>query len=342
MRDSRRRLGVSTVIALGITGTMLLPRSGVAQESPRVDLELGESPAYRASETAGYPAGVVPWDIYVPATVSSDRECDELGYTSRRRNLFDGRVGLNRQEAGSEKRSGPIQRVEFGGPQVFGDPGEKVILSARAWCRIGAAVFSSAPVTKRFEIPSHSCEAGPLRVMSLRGSAWREDQNVINKRVPLYRGHFLITAYDAWLGRRGRVVFGAHECNGFTVALSGTADFSPGTYVRRGLGDPTWVDGDAHVLFNGDRHAGGIEMAQNGVVVPLQQPGVVRFRVDLSPPGGPRRSRVRVLHGAVAVAGWPRRSFVTVLTGQSLPCGARRAASAGLTPLLIDSASAKS
>jgi hypothetical protein len=254
------------------------------------------------------PLGRRQWDVGFRVTVSSDRTCDQLRFTYRAADLFDGTLGLDRTYGGGDATSKPAQTAGFDVVSSNANTGDTIAFTATGFCILGGASFQSQPLRLRIPIPPHSCDEGPLRVLRLHGRAWREDLQVINKRVRLRTRHFIREAYTGWLARRSRIVFGAPKCDGFRIALRGGRAFLPGAYQRHGSGVMTATGRGALARFVGDQHAGGIE-TENALVRPAGRPAdarrVASFEVYSYPRKAGRLTRVRVFRGVVSVQGGP-------------------------------------
>jgi hypothetical protein len=241
------------------------------------------------------------WEVDLRVKVSSDRACDRLSYSYRTQDLFDGRSGGHRSYAGRGETFESMQTADFGAIQGTGSAGDTILFTATGSCSLGGANFLSPPARLRVTIPPRSCDAGPLRILRLTGHAWREDLNVLNKRVPLYAGHYVWEPYTAWLARGGRIAFGAPECAGFRISLRGGREFFPGSYERRRRGGETGIGRGALARFVGDRHAGGI--ATEDALVVSAGSRVATFEVYSYPERIGRLTRVRVVRGAARVWG---------------------------------------
>jgi hypothetical protein len=287
--------------------TLTLPAAGSAVGAgDSVTLTISRS-AFRPDEGTGLPAGRMYWFFDYVLFVQSSAPCTSFGLDYAYRILADGRLEqpsahyeghLDVEEAG--------RSTTFRVPVGFGpSPGEVVALRAAAVCRTEAGAVRSGPATKRVLIPPHSCELGPLRVLRLKGRAWREDTAEINRMVPLQKRDFVWSAYGGRLGRRSRIVLGAPDCRGFRVAIRGAGFFTAGAYAKRGRGEFTTIDLGASARFRGDQHAGGME-TQSALVWPKgRRFGPIRIAEFEVVPQAGRETRVRVFRGAAWVAAGP-------------------------------------
>ncbi len=296
------KLGVAIVFAVAL---LLGGTRGASADRERIDI--GIRVTVRPDSEDSNPLGGRQFLVRFTVRVAAGRTCDELRLAYRYRILFDGRLDRNQQQRARNavsSASGAAFTIDVPGPFA----GETIPLEATGECVTGTAVERSRRSTRTVRIPPHSCEQGPLRVFRLRGSAAREDLAVLNKPVPLGKGDFVLTAYTAWLGRRSGIVFGAPQCHGFRIALSGRGAFFPGTYGRRQRGSVTGIGSGQQARFVGDQHAGGIE-TENALITPTGRRGgplrlaafdVFSFRRRVA-----RLTRVRVLRGAAWVSGGP-------------------------------------
>jgi hypothetical protein len=282
---------------------LVLAGLAIAEDAPHVTVTIAASEPRPDPEDSQNLLGRRHWEVDFRVSVSSDRTCDRLGYAYRTRDLFDGRLGLHRTYAGSDTRAA-AQTANWT-IQGTGGAGDTINLWVRASCIVGGSEFHSTPASVRATIPPHSCNGGPLRVSGLTGHAWREHLDVLNRRLPLYLGHYLWEPYTAWLGRRARIEFGARECGGFRIALRGPGEFYPGSYERRGRGGETTLGRGMLARFLGDRHAGGI--ATESARITTAGTRVATFDVYSYPAA--KRTRVSVLRGTARVSGKGARSM---------------------------------
>jgi hypothetical protein len=296
------RHGVAIAVAIA-----LLIGAPRADTAGRAGIEVDVRVTVRPDSEDSNPLGGRQFLVRFTVRLAAGRTCDELRLAYRYRILFDGRLDQNQQQRATStvgSASSAVFTIDPPGPT----PGETIPLNATGECVAGSTVERSARATRTVQIPPHSCEQGPLRVLQLRGAAAREDLAVMNKLVPLRRRDYVLTAYTAWLGRGGRIAFGAPQCDGFRIALRGGGFFFPGTYARRYSGNVTGVARGQHARFVGDQHAGGIE-TENALVTPTGRrfgpPRLSSFDVYSFPRRVGRLTRVRVLRGAAWVSGGP-------------------------------------
>jgi hypothetical protein len=297
-----------TVGALTIVATLTAAEPSASGQSPRVMISARVVGPRPDPEDTANPLGRRQWDVGFDVVVSAEQTCDQLRYAYRTVDLFDGRLGLDGTYAGGTETSEAAQRADFGVTPSSADAGDTIVFTATGFCSLGGMSFRSAPVRLEVPIPPHSCDEGPLRVLRLHGRAWREDLERVNRRVPLHAGHYVWEVYTAWLGRGGRIVFGAPVCNGFRIWLRGGRVFFPGAYQRHRRGVVTGIGLGALARFTGDQHAGGIE-TENALVGPRGRRSgpsrVAKFDVFSYPANVGRLTRVRVLRGAAWVWGGP-------------------------------------
>lgn len=293
-------------VAVAVAVALLLGAPGGTRAGGGVNVTVRAT--VRPDPEDSNPLGRREYLVRFNVRVDADRTCDELRLAYRYRILFDGRLDQNFRHAGTQtvhSASGAVFAIDVGfGPSA----GETVPLEATGQCMAGPAVVESKEVKRTVQIPPHSCEQGPLRVLRLRGPAAREDLTVENRLVPLRKGDLVLSAYTAWLGRVGRIVLGAPQCRGFRIALEGTGTFFPGTYARGYYGNVTGIGFGMKARFVGDQHAGGIE-TENAVAVAAGRrfgpSRVSSFDVYSYPRRVARLTRVRVVRGAAWVAGGP-------------------------------------
>lgn len=294
-------------VAIAAAVALLVGAPG-ATSAGRARIEVTVRVTLRPDSEDSNPLGRRQFLVRFTVRVAAGRVCDELRLSHRYRILFDGRRDQNFQQQGTNS-VGSVSSALFAIDVGFGPTaGETVPLEATGECVTGSAVERSARVTRTVQIPPHSCEQGPLHVLRLRRAAAREDLTVTNKLVPLRRGDLVLSAYTAWLGRGGSIVFGAPGCQGFRIALRGGGFFFPGTYARGYYGVVTGIGRGQHARFIGDQHAGGIE-TENALVTPTGRrfgpPRLSSFDVYSFPRKIARLTRVRVSRGAAWVAGGP-------------------------------------
>jgi hypothetical protein len=291
---------------LAVIALLLAAGPTASEQQPRVQLTVRVVEPRPDPQDKGKPLGRRQWAVGFDLSVSADRTCDDLRYVYRATDLFDDRPGLDGSYAGGNRAPRPARSWDFGVIPTSANAGDTIALAAAGFCRLGATSFRSATVRLRVPIPPHSCDEGPLRVLQLRGRAWREDLQVVSKRVPLHVGHYIWESYTAWLGRGDRVVFGAPSCNRFRIALRGGRVFFPGRYQRHAAGVATRIRFGALARFLGDQHAGGIE-TDNASVRAAGRPSAPRrlasFEVYSYPRQAGRLTRVRVFRGTVWVRG---------------------------------------
>ena len=256
------------------------------------------------------PLGRRGWDVPIALEASADPPCDALELRYAYRVTFDRR--LVEAYSGSFDVPGP----SFSADVPVRDPGSRIRYTAVAVCSATGAASPTASVAA--SVPPHTCDDGPTRVTALRGRAWREDLDVMNKLRPLRRGDFVIDAYSLEVGARSRLVLAAPECDRLLYRIDGPAPAGTGSYDRRGRGDSFAIGGGA-VRARGDRHAGGIDV--RGVwIAPLgERPSTYDVRVGR----GHRVVHVRVLRGSVRIRNV--RPQVVVRAGEEalVRCGKR-------------------
>lgn len=297
-----RALALGALIALAAPGATTARHAAVSLSARAL------APTPDPEDTFN-PLGRRGWDVPISLEASADPPCDSLVLRYAYRVSFDRR--LVETYSGSYDVPGP----HFSDQVSVRDAGSKIRYTAVAVC---AATGESSPTASvAASVPPHTCDDGPIRVAALRGRAWREDLDVMNKLRPLRRGDFVVDAYALKVGARSRLVLAAPECDRLLYRIDGPAPAATGSYHRRGRGDSFAIDGGS-VHARGDRHAGGIDV-RGAWVEPL---GERPSTYDLRPA---RRSvRVRVLRGSVRIRNV--RPRIVVLAGEEalVRCGKRR------------------
>jgi hypothetical protein len=282
---------VKAAVVAALAPVLAVPAAAPATSS--VSLSIGRS-AFRPDEGVNLPAGQTYWFFDYRVTVRSVEPCAYFTLDWRYRILADGRLeqsGAHDEGSQTDETAGTTARFEL--PVGFGpSPGEVVVLDAVGACHTpDGRVATSRRTQRAVQIPPFSCRQGPLRVLAVRGRAWREEEATENHLVPIRRGDFLWTAYWHVLGRRAHIVFGAPQCHGYRVALQGHGGFDPGTYARRARGDYVAMTLGMSARLRGDQHGGAIFV--DGAFVQVR-------------PRGLRYGRVRI--AAYELRSWGRRS----------------------------------
>ena len=272
-------LALAALIALAAPGATAARHAGVTLNA-RV---LAPTPD---PEDTYNPLGRRGWDVPIALEASADPPCDTLVLRYTYRVSFDRR--LVEAYSGTFEVPGP----SFSADVPVRDPGSKIRYTAVAVCAETGEASPTASLAAL--VPPHTCDEGPIRVTALRGRAWREDLDVMNKLRPLRPGDLVVDAYTLEVGAGSRLVLAAPECDRLLYRIDGPAPGPTGSYDR-GRGSPFAIGGGS-VRARGDRHAGGIDV--RGVwVAPLgERPSTYDVHA------GRRSMRVRVLRGSVRVS----------------------------------------
>jgi hypothetical protein len=290
------------VIALA---TLVAATPGVSQADPTVTVSVKASaPTSQGGRT---PSGLRDYGVSFRVTISADQECENLSVSYSYIALFDGRPSLAGSATEFYNSGAPASSASFEVPATA-NAADLVAFKGRGTCEQadGTVLSASAPVTAKVAVPAYSCERGPLRVLGLRGSVSRQDLVSPKTRVRLRPGHFLLSGYRLWLGKRSRVVFGAGECHGLRVVANGSSSLAPGDYSTGSYGSPTLLGFGGVADFRGDQHSGGIQ-TDNAIALPrgarTAPSKVARFQIVSFARKLGRITRVHVTSGTVYVAG---------------------------------------
>lgn len=264
----------------------------------------GSAPAPRGPGRT--PSGRRDYAVTFRVGVQSDRQCASLVVGYSYVPLFDGRRSLAASASDAFETTEPAAAADFAVHAAAG-AGDVVSFTARASCEdaAGNVVTTSERVAAKVAVPAHSCDTGPLHVFAARGTVRREDLRS-GASVRVRAGHLLWSGYSVAVARRSRIVYGARECHRLRVAVAGPASFVPGDYAARSYGTSTLLQYGATADFRGDQHSGGVE-TPNAAALPrgarTAPSKLARFVVTTDPRRAGRVTRVRVLSGAVYVAG---------------------------------------
>lgn len=295
------RLIFATLVALAA----LAAAAAGSSATPAVTLSVtvsGPNPA--AGDRT--PRGRRDFGVSFRVNIAADQECENLSVTYSHVSLFDGRRSLAGSENSTYNTNQPASSASFDVHASAG-AGDVVSFSALGTCEQsdGTVISRSAPFAAKVRVPAHSCEAGPLRVFAAK-NVLRQDLVTPKQRVAVRTGHYLWSGYRVWVGKHGRVTYGAPECHGLRATVDGAATFTPGDYARGSYGAAMELGTGANADFRGDQHSGGVE-TNNAIALPLGKPGaaskVARFQVASSAKKLGRVTRVHVSYGTVYVAG---------------------------------------
>ena len=292
------------ILAMLVASAALAAATAGSSATPAVTVTVAPSTPTVSSRDRG-PSGRKTFSVAFRVNVAADQECENLSVAYSYRSLFDGRPSLSGSATDFFDTNKPASSASFD-VHARADPADVVSFSARGMCEDadGNTVSRSAPVQTKVSVPAHSCDEGPARVAAARRTA-RQDLRTPGMRVRVRGGHYLWTGYRVWVGRRGRVTYGAAECHGLRATVSGPASFVPGDYSRRGYGAPLELGGGT-ADFRGDQHSGGVE-TNNAVALPHGKRAgpskVSRFQVVSYATTRGGITRVRVQLGQVYVAG---------------------------------------
>jgi hypothetical protein len=190
--------------------------------------------------------------------------------------------------------------------ELWGYAGRVVHLVVTATCRAGPDAGLRSAVTANVVIPRRVCVRRPPRVLDLNGEARMYGR-------ALQVGQVVSGGIDV---KRGRVVVGLPECNGYHVVLQRGRTFVGG-YDPNGRGLSS--SGRSAVVARADEHAGGFVPRGLGLRVlpvgtpcvecPVPLPAAFAIRSNL------RRVAVRVYAGSVYFGRFDRR-YVRVRAGE--------------------------
>jgi hypothetical protein len=272
---------------------------------PALRVEIGYALATSDPDDADNELGDKYWDISPPVRVESDRRCERAMLTTRADTFFNGRPGFGNPDGVSfeSELAGDGYRFEdrAEGP---GDalPGETVRVTATARCFSGETV-STATATREFDLPTASCDAGPLRVGEVEGHVTAVDWDHEEQGQRALQPGFLVApGSELMIEPGGHVEIGAPECNGFRVTLyEGRATI--GSHARSARGGAFEAE---KALAQGDAHAGGIAVSRRATIEPLGSrchgcaaTGPTSYEVRSTP----TRVTLRVYDGAALIRG---------------------------------------
>lgn len=304
-----------------ITAPLVAATPGVSEAPPSVSVSVtGSGPTTSGGRT---PGGLRSYGVTFHVRIASDQECENLsvGYSYAAR--FDGRPSLAGSGTEFYNSGAPASSATFD-VQAAGNAADVVSFTGRGTCEQadGTVLATSAAVNAKIDVPAHSCEQGPLRVLGASGSVVRRDLTSPSTSLRVRTGNHLWGGYQVTLGRRSRLVFGARECRGLRVIATGPAKIVPGDYSARAEGAPMRLGRGGVVDFRGDQHSGGVQTA-NAIALPRgarhASSKLARFQV-VSMSG--KLTRVHVRSGTVYIARRVGRgryaSAAVAKTGQTL------------------------
>jgi hypothetical protein len=254
-------------------------------------------------DSPGGALGRRTWLATFAVTVESDVPCDRLGADIRERRLFNGRrVG----DAPGLGWLGPAGTQTTHSWKTAGFAGETVRLDVVGECLL-EGVWSRSPATVvRQAIPPHSCRQGPLEVRSVTGRVTSEDTYARRRRFLRLRRGDLLWQGSVRFGPEAALVYGAPQCNGYRVSVSGSLGIDVGTYAKGGRGWPTTVSTGTRILVRGDEHVGAVETLTASAR--LRTAGLLDVRsratargLTLAEATAASPTRVRVIRGAARV-----------------------------------------
>jgi hypothetical protein len=239
------------------------------------------------------------WDIFPPITVESERRCDRAELTTRADNLFNGEPGFGSpQEPEEWELTGDGYRFEDRVGGLTALAGETVRLTVTARCVSGDRV-STDTAQRQFDLPTASCDRGPLRVGEVEGRVetvdlWDHEEQGQRALEP---GFLITPGSELTVGPGGHMEIGAPECNGLRVTLT-EGEHVVGSYSRASRGDS--FDSE-RIVAEGDSHAGGVVVPERATVLPLDfgAAGSSSYEVRSTS----TRVTVRVSRGAVLFGG---------------------------------------
>ena len=230
---------------------------------PALRITIGSAMPRLDPEDPGRPLDQRAWTVSLPVAIRTD-ECGAASAVSYSDLVFDrhgfDQGGDSNQGLYVERRGSDL----VGRQDLMGSAGGTLILRIHARCSWRGRV-ATASAKRVLQLPTVSCNSGPLRVFELRGAATREDENHEAKVVPLRLGDLVAGDSRLRIAQGGRVVMGAPDCNGFRVVLHG-GTYWTGTYDRGG--DPYWFHGPG-ILSRADGNAAGFTIEGRISVRPL-------------------------------------------------------------------------
>jgi len=291
-------------LTLGVLAALVAAGAGTSAP-PAVSVSV--TPALPTSSAGDRsPSGRRTYTVAFRVNISADQECANLDVTYAYDTLFDGRRSLEGSATDYYDTNAPASSASFD-VHVLADAADLVSFSARGTCEDadGNTVGQSELVISRTTVPAHTCDQGPVRVLAAKLAA-REDLWTPGTHDPVRARHYLWTAYRVWVAKHGRITYGAPECHGLRVTVSGPVSFVPGDYAQHGYGSPLALGFGGRADFTGDQHSGGV-VTDSAVALPrgtrTGPSKLARFQVVSSPKRLGRITRVRVLRGSVYVAG---------------------------------------
>jgi hypothetical protein len=290
--------------------------AGAQEEQSGLRVTIGYTLPESDSEDTENDLGNRYWSVTPQVTVESERRCEQAELTIAGESFFNGGRGF----------AAPEDELQFGdmagdgyrfedhaeGPTALA--GETARIRATVRCISGDRI-STATAQRDFELPTASCDQGPLRVGEVEGrvravDVWAHEEQ--GERV--LRPGFLITpGSELSVAPAGRAEIGAPECNGLRVTL-GQGDHVVGSYSHAGRGSSFSAE---NAVAEGDAHAGGVTVPDRATVWPIR-PSSYEVRSTA------KRVTVRVTRGAVLVGGPEDRPTLRVPAGHqaSVLCSA--------------------
>jgi hypothetical protein len=291
-------LVIAFCIAVGATTW-----AGARDEQSGLHVTIGYALPESDVEDSDNELGRKYWDVFPPVTVESERRCDRAELTTRADDFFNGERGFGSPEEPVESElNGDGYRFEDRAEGPTALAGETIRITATARCVSGGS-FTTVSARREFELPTASCDRGPLRVGELEGRVKAVDWDHEEQGERVLQPGFLITpGSELTVEPGGRAEIGAPECHGLRVILY-EGEHTVGSYSREGRGDSFSTE---RIVGEGDSHAGAVLVPDRATVWPLG------FRCRGCQATGPswyeirstaERVTVRVFRGEVLVGG---------------------------------------
>jgi hypothetical protein len=252
------------VVRLAVVALLALAAAACSGEktgqTPVLSIEISAAMPFSDPEDAYNALGDTYWLVTPDVIVRLARPCTDVRLAVAARALFNGRPARGWAKAylggGGEKASGdrPAGFVLRSHEEAYAGAGGTIEFAARASCmRDGSPVTSTAK--RRFDLPSADCADGPLTAFEVGGIATVKPDGE-GPAARLEPGDFVQAGSLVTVGRGGRALLGAPECNGFSATLS-PGTYWTGSYKVSDRGDNfigTRIDAV------GDDHAGGFSV----------------------------------------------------------------------------------
>lgn len=246
---------------------------GLHDDEPGLRLTIHETMPFADPDDDTNVLGVRYWDV--EPRFSVEPRCAGLRLSAGRQIRYNGRA--------------------VGGADDVATAGDAILISAAARCRNGLR----ARAERLIELPTASCDSGPLRVFDMHGSATSYDWNHDDDPFPLRPGHLVAPGSPIEVSPGGWIEMGAPDCNLLRVRLF-EGESTVGGYERGDRGDS--FSGN-RIFARADRHTGqfwvpgGPGDGARAMVTPLG--GLTSYAVRAFS----RRVVLRVYRGSAFISG---------------------------------------